>query len=113
MSPSGEGGLAVAVLGAGGTIGPALVRDLAESEDVGGLLLLDRDGERAAAVAGAHGLGRAGSFTVDAREGLADALDGCDVLVNCASYRVNLEAMRACLAAGCHYLDLGGPARRT
>ena len=32
----------------------------------------------------------------------------CDVLVNCASYRVNLEAMRACLAAGCHYIDLGG-----
>ena len=33
---------------------------------------------------------------------------GCDVLVNCASYRVNLEAMQACLAAGCHYIDLGG-----
>jgi lysine 6-dehydrogenase len=30
------------------------------------------------------------------------------VLVNSASYRVNLAAMRACLAAGCHYLDLGG-----
>ena len=30
------------------------------------------------------------------------------MLVNCASYRVNLEAMRACLAAGCHYVDLGG-----
>ena len=33
---------------------------------------------------------------------------GCDVLVNCASYRVNLDAMRACLEAGCHYIDLGG-----
>jgi lysine 6-dehydrogenase len=30
------------------------------------------------------------------------------VLVNSASYRVNLSAMRACLAAGCHYVDLGG-----
>ena len=30
------------------------------------------------------------------------------MLVNCASYRVNLEAMRACLAAGCHYIDLSG-----
>ncbi len=28
--------------------------------------------------------------------------------MNSASYRVNLEAMRACLEAGCHYLDLGG-----
>ena len=30
------------------------------------------------------------------------------MLVNTASYRINLEAMRACLKAGCHYLDLGG-----
>jgi saccharopine dehydrogenase-like NADP-dependent oxidoreductase len=30
------------------------------------------------------------------------------VLVNSASYRVNLDAMAACLQAGCHYLDLGG-----
>jgi lysine 6-dehydrogenase len=33
---------------------------------------------------------------------------GADVLLNTASYRINLEAMRACLQAGCHYLDLGG-----
>ena len=45
---------------------------------------------------------------MDARDGLAGALEGCDVLVNSASYRINLEAMRACLSAGCHYLDLGG-----
>ena len=30
------------------------------------------------------------------------------MLVNSASYRVNLDAMTACLEAGCHYLDLGG-----
>ena len=30
------------------------------------------------------------------------------MLVNTASYRINLDAMRACLAAGCTYLDLGG-----
>ena len=28
--------------------------------------------------------------------------------MNSASYRINLHAMRACLDAGCHYLDLGG-----
>ena len=32
----------VAVLGAGGTIAPAIVRDLAESEEVGSLLLRGR-----------------------------------------------------------------------
>ena len=30
------------------------------------------------------------------------------MLVNSASYRVNLDAMRACLEAGSHYVDLGG-----
>ena len=65
----------VAVLGAGGTIAPAIVRDLAESDEVEALRLLDLDGERAAAVAGAHGRGRASAAVVDARAGLADAIE--------------------------------------
>jgi lysine 6-dehydrogenase len=100
--------LRVAVLGAGGTIAPAIVRDLAESAEVAELLLLDLDGERARKVADRHGQGRAHSRAVDARGGLEDALGETDVLLNAASYRVNLDAMRACLAGGCHYLDLGG-----
>ena len=39
---------------------------------------------------------------------LAARLRHSDVLVNAASYRINLEAMQACLTACCHYLDLGG-----
>jgi saccharopine dehydrogenase-like NADP-dependent oxidoreductase len=100
----------VAVLGAGGTIGPAVVRDLAESDEVEveGMRLLDVDGERAAAVAATHGRGRANAAAVDARRNLAEAIAGCDVVVNCASYRVNIETMKACLQSRCHYLDLGG-----
>ncbi len=98
----------VAVLGAGGIIARAIVRDLAESPEVGSLLLLDVDGERAAQVAVEHGAGRARAFAVDAREGLAAVLPGCRVLVNAASYRLNLHAMEAALVAGCDYLDLGG-----
>lgn len=98
----------VAVLGAGGIIAPAIVRDLAESEEVGELLLLDIDRARAERVAVEHGGPRARAAEVDARRGLAAALDGVDVLVNSASYRVNLDAMRGCLEAGCHYVDLGG-----
>src|SRR4051812_26596993 len=94
--------LRVAVLGAGGTIAPAIVRDLAESEEAAELLLLDLDGDRARAVADEHGGGRARAQAVDARGGLADALAGSDVLVNSASYRVNLDAMRACVESGCH-----------
>lgn len=104
----------VAILGAGGTIAPAIVRDLAESEEAEELLLLDVDSDRAQAVADAHGAGKARAARVDARVepeeagSLAKALDRSDVLVNSASYRVNLDAMAACLRAGCHYLDLGG-----
>jgi Saccharopine dehydrogenase NADP binding domain len=102
--------VSVAVLGAAGTIAPAIVRDLAESEEVPRMVLLDLDGERAAAVASEHGGGKATAQSVDARDadGFAHRLEGVDVLLNTASYRVNLEAMRACLVAGCHYLDLGG-----
>jgi lysine 6-dehydrogenase len=102
------GALTVAVLGAGGTIAPAVIRDLAESDEVAALRLLDVDEERAAAAAREHGRGRAQAQAADARSGLETQLERCDVLVNCASYRVNLDAMRACLAAGCHYIDLGG-----
>lgn len=98
----------VAILGAGGIIAPAIVRDLAESEEATELRLLDLDLDRAQAVATAHGGAKSVAAQVDARAGLAESLDGIDVLVNSASYRVNLDAMRACLEAGCHYIDLGG-----
>lgn len=39
---------------------------------------------------------------------VARALDGCEVCVNCVDYRLNLEVMRGALAAGAHYVDLGG-----
>jgi saccharopine dehydrogenase (NAD+, L-lysine-forming) len=65
-------------------------------------------------VASRHGGDKARAECADARASLEDphslgrALEGWDVLVNSASYRVNLDAMAACLHAGCHYLDLGG-----
>jgi lysine 6-dehydrogenase len=102
--------LKVAILGAGGTIAPAIVRDLAGSDEADELLLLDIDEARAQAVAERHGGPKARAAAVDAgAEGsLAAVLEGSDVLVNSASYRVNLDAMAACMRAGCHYLDLGG-----
>ena len=100
----------IAILGAGGTIAPAIVRDLAESDEVEGLRLLDLDAARAAVVADAHGEGKAEAAGVDAgdAEVFAGALQGVAVLVNAASYRINLAAMDAAIAAGCHYVDLGG-----
>jgi saccharopine dehydrogenase (NAD+, L-lysine-forming) len=105
-----EAQVSVAVLGAAGTIAPAIVHDLAQSDEDREMALLDLDGDRAAAVAAEHGGGKAGAETVDARAPgeLAAKLQGADVLVNTASYRINLDAMQACLGAGCHYVDLGG-----
>jgi saccharopine dehydrogenase (NAD+, L-lysine-forming) len=98
----------VAVLGAGGTIAPAIVRDLSESEEVTSMRLLDLDLRRAEEVAAGQGGGKAQARRADATSNLTEQLMGMDVLVNSASYRINLAAMRACLDAGCHYLDLGG-----
>jgi lysine 6-dehydrogenase len=99
--------LRVAVLGAGGTIGPAIARDLGESVEVRNLLLLDLDVSRARSAAAVAGE-KARFAPVRGDGDLAAALGGADVLVNAASYRVNLDAMRAALGAGCHYVDLGG-----
>jgi saccharopine dehydrogenase-like NADP-dependent oxidoreductase len=51
-----------------------------------------------------------GAEHVDARDpaSLARALDGADVIVNAADYRLNLDVMRGALSAGAHYVDLGG-----
>ena len=90
----------VGVLGAGGTIAPAIVRDLAESEEVTAMRLLDLDLRRAEEVAMEHGGGKAQARKADATSDLAEQLAGIDVLVNSAAYRINLAAMQACLDAG-------------
>lgn len=91
----------VAVLGAAGLMGRAVVCDLKDSEEVTSLTELDRERSRAQG---------ADILAVDAsdRQQLTLALEGIDVLVNAADYRVNLAAMDAALAAGCDYVDLGG-----
>ncbi len=89
----------VAILGAGGTIAPAIVRDLAESDEVAEILLVDLDQEKARATADGHGGGKAS---------VADGVAGADVVVNSAGYRINVDAMRSSLEAGAHYVDLGG-----
>ena len=95
----------------------AIVHDVAQSDEVRRMALLDLDADKAAAVAQEHGAGKASASGIDARDvgALADAIAGAgaEVLLNTASYRINLEAMRACLIAGCHYLDLGGLYRMT
>lgn len=100
----------VAVVGAAGIIGPAIVATLAEHESVERILVLDMNEAGAREVAERHGGGRASAGVLDIRDRdrAVAALDGADVLLNSAAYRVNLDAMEVALAANAHYLDLGG-----
>lgn len=100
----------VAVVGAAGIIGPAVVASLAEHDAVERILVLDMNEAGAREVAERHGAGKAAGAGLDItdRDRAAAALEGADLLLNSAAYRVNLAAMEAALAAGTHYIDLGG-----
>ncbi|MGH3030939.1 MAG: saccharopine dehydrogenase NADP-binding domain-containing protein [Gaiellaceae bacterium] len=84
----------IAIVGAAGTIG----RNVAAFLEEWGEDYLRRD------------FRLAGEEFVDANDpaSVAHALDGADVCVSCADYRLNLDVMRGSLAAGAHYVDLGG-----
>jgi lysine 6-dehydrogenase len=100
----------VAVVGAAGIIGPAIVATLAEHEAIEEIRCLDVNAAGARAVAEAHGAGRASGGELDITDSSAAraAIEGATVLLNTASYRINLAAMEAALDSGAHYLDLGG-----
>lgn len=99
----------IAVVGAG-AMGADIVDELVRREPGLALTVIDADGARAAAVAARAGSVAARAQTCDARDtpSLARALSDTTVTVNAAQYDTNLDVMRACLAAGSHYLDLGG-----
>ena len=82
----------VAVVGAGGIIGPAIVATLAREDAVDEIVCLDMNGARAEEVAARHGGGKATAAALDIRDDAAAgrALAGATVLVNTASYRINL-----------------------
>jgi saccharopine dehydrogenase-like NADP-dependent oxidoreductase len=98
-----------AVLGAG-MMGCASVYDLAQSKTVKQILVADFDFPRAKAVAKQFGAGKAKGIRADVRNvtALANLLVGYEAVLNCTQYYWNLGVMKAALAAGVHYLDLGG-----
>jgi Saccharopine dehydrogenase NADP binding domain len=84
----------IAVVGASGTIGRRVVGFL----EAWGAPYVRRD----ARLEGEEALDASDPASV------ARGLDGCAVAVNCADYRLNVPVMRGALAAGVHYVDLGG-----
>jgi saccharopine dehydrogenase-like NADP-dependent oxidoreductase len=97
----------IAVIGGAGGMGRVTTADAATSEGVEQVILVDRDGARAAEIAAAHA-------SVEVREpgggakGMLAALAGADAVVNAATHRLNVPVMAACLELGAHYTDLGG-----
>src|SRR5919198_1271002 len=100
----------ITVLGGAGAMGRIVIRDLVETAppDVE-IVLADRDARAGRVVAKPFGK-RVAVVEADVRQVRATArvLRNTLVVVNACHHTLNLDAMGAALAAGCHYLDLGG-----
>ena len=97
------------ILGAAGTIGRAIAWDWVQSTARHKVILVDRD--LAALAFTARRLGpRCIPMAADLRDApkLAGILRLGGMVINSTSHHFNLPVMEAALAAGCHYLDLGG-----
>ncbi len=99
------------VLG-GGAMGRITARALAEDERVSEVLLADvsREAAERAVAALTKGREKVTVATCDARDEAATAelLRGAGAVLNATDYPFNLHVMRAALAAGVSYADLGG-----
>jgi saccharopine dehydrogenase-like NADP-dependent oxidoreductase len=95
----------IAVVGGAGGMGRVAVADLARSDGVDEVRIVDLDEEGARALAGRLGDWVRVGPSADA---FADSLREADGVINAASHRLNLEIMEACVEVGAHYADLGG-----
>jgi saccharopine dehydrogenase-like NADP-dependent oxidoreductase len=93
----------VALLGAAGQMAHAVLRDLLDGDDVTAVTCADR--EPVLPEDSRVTVQQLDVRDVDATAGL---LTGHDVVLNCVTYYLNLEVMRAALQARVPYADLGG-----
>ncbi|MCR6691472.1 MAG: saccharopine dehydrogenase NADP-binding domain-containing protein [archaeon YNP-LCB-003-016] len=102
----------IAVIGATGTEGMGIVRDLLSkwSSGVSEVLAIGRNLKRLEDLKHTIGDERLKIAVADATDKpkLVELLKGVQACVNAAQYYVNLHVMEACLEAGAPYLDLGG-----
>ena len=112
--PTGDSPRTFAVVGGAGAMGRITVRDLVETcAPADEVLVADYDlGKAEALVASLAGPGRPRlrAARVDVRDpdGTAAALTGAFAVINAVQYQHNLAVMEAALAAGAHYVDMGG-----
>jgi saccharopine dehydrogenase (NAD+, L-lysine-forming) len=112
--PAGATPRTFAVVGGAGAMGRITVRDLVETCAVTDeILVADYDLAKAEALVAslqAVGRPRLRAVRVDVRDtaGAAAALSGALLVINAVQYQHNLAVMEAALAAGAHYVDMGG-----
>ena len=107
-----DSGMKITVLGAAGKMAPGVIRDLAEAPEVKEIVLADLVSTQDILEQRAHAWGnhKASMVFVDITDpqSLKPAVQGSNALANCTIYYYNLQVMQACLAAGVHYVDMGG-----
>lgn len=98
------------VLGGTGAMGRFVVRDLFETAKDADIVIAARDFAEVQKYVASFKSKRVMGKKIDLMniEQTAEVLRGADVCINCTNYYYNLHAMKACLLAKCHYVDLGG-----
>ncbi len=107
----GRAGPTFVVVGGAGAMGRITVRDLVElGPKEASIVIADRDETAARRLARSFGDKRVRGIFIDVDKPKAAAalLRGSFAVIGAVHHRLNLELMHACLAAGCHYADLGG-----
>jgi len=99
----------IVVIGAG-AMGKAIMQDLSENPEVRQILVADYEEEKAKEYAASFKDPRIKGCFVDAFNvgETVNLIKNYDAAINAAQYYVNLDIMKACLKARCHYNDLGG-----
>ncbi len=91
-------------------MGQVIVRDLCESDPVQNIVIADFNSDKAEELKARLSSPKLSTTFADTRDTdqLAGVLKGNTTVINSTPYYFNLNVMQAALAAGCHYLDLGG-----
>lgn len=100
----------ILIAGGAGLMGRITALDLRESPAVELIVIADRLADKARELAESLGDSRIVSRFIDATDvdAMAAAFKDCDAVINSTLPSLNVNVMRACLKAGCHYTDLGG-----
>ncbi len=100
----------IVVLGGAGAMGQVIVRDLAEFSNFDAIVIADFNKDKAEELKNSLKSKKLEAQFADLKDpaSLAEVLKDAFLVINSTPYYFNVDVMKACLAASCHYMDLGG-----